>query len=109
MRPLILDIWQFYRSERLYLLQIVKAILSSSLTEEGAHLADAGVCEMLADIKPQLLDQLRAAVQERPPPAEGSEALGPALSRTCRRAWIHFNLREVRILHSATEIVQEMK
>jgi hypothetical protein len=33
----MLDIWQFYRSERLYLLQITKEMLSSSLmTEEDS-------------------------------------------------------------------------
>ncbi len=34
---MMLDIWQFYRSERLYLLQITKEMLSSSLmTEEDS-------------------------------------------------------------------------
>lgn len=105
-RPLILDIWQFYRSERLYLLQIIKEILSSSLTEPDDDDAsgETDVRHMLTAIKRQLFDQLRAAVQERPPAAAAdgsgggggwSEQLGPVLGRTCRRSWIHFNLREV--------------
>ena len=101
MRPLILDIWQFYRAERLYLLQIIKEILSHSPPDDGA-VGDAGVLaairrRMSPGLKGKLIDQLRAAVKERPPTDGSSEQLGPALGRTCKRAWIHFNLREVFI------------
>ena len=67
-------------------------LLTGDTNEAGG---DIEVRIMLADIKPQLMDQLRAAVAERAPADAGSELLGPGLGRSCRRAWIHFNLREV--------------
>jgi hypothetical protein len=50
---------------------------------------------MLGAIKRQLLDQLRAALREKEGGSGLGDLLGPALARSCRRSWIHFNLREV--------------
>jgi hypothetical protein len=53
------------------------------------------VRHMLGAIKRQLLDQLRAALREKEGGSGLGDLLGPALARSCRRSWIHFNLREV--------------
>jgi hypothetical protein len=50
---------------------------------------------MLGAIKRQLLEQLRAALREKEGGSGLGDLLGPALARSCRRSWIHFNLREV--------------
>jgi hypothetical protein len=48
----MLDIWQFYRSERLYLLQITKEMLSSSLMTEE----DSGDSEVaMSTLAPRIL------------------------------------------------------
>lgn len=36
-RPLLLDLWQFYRAERLYLLRLLKEILSHSHDVNHPH------------------------------------------------------------------------
>ncbi len=53
------------------------------------------VRHMLGAIKRQLLEQLRSALREKEGGSGLGDLLGPALARSCRRSWIHFNLREV--------------
>jgi len=95
-KPLILDIWQFYRAERLYLLQIIKQILSHKHVAQGELATTmATVLKSLDSGQPlltSLLNQLKTVIKERAPEVE---VLGPTLAQSCRNSWIHFNLREV--------------
>lgn len=92
-KPLILDVWQFYRAERLYLLQIIKQIISLNHdTQSNPQLAKAmKTLDSGSGLHKSLSDQLSAVTKEKAP---DTEALGPSLGNTCRSAWIHFNLRE---------------
>jgi len=109
-KPLILDIWQFYRAERLYLLQIIKQILTLNQSSKDAHNQSGDVTNKVSNdfapilskvlktldsgqggLRACLTDQLTAVTKEKEPE---TEALGPSLGATCRNAWIHFNLRE---------------
>jgi len=94
-KPLILDIWQFYRAERLYLLQVLKEVLTYH--NDGKN-ENREVFEKVFDkidddgkLKQKLVNQFKAVIKEKPPK---TDTLGSQLATSCRRSWTHFNLRE---------------
>ena len=94
-KPLILDIWQFYRAERLYLLQVLKEVLTyhNEIKNENREVFEK-VFEKIDDngkLKQSLVDQFKSVIKEKPPKTDG---LGCQLAATCRKSWTHFNLRE---------------
>uniref|UniRef100_A0A0K2V9Y5 Nucleoporin NUP188 n=1 Tax=Lepeophtheirus salmonis TaxID=72036 RepID=A0A0K2V9Y5_LEPSM len=85
-KPLIVDIWQFYRAERLYLLQVLKQILSHQSNASHKHY-DA--FKYLLDLwkkdslKESLISQLKSVFEE-----EWNK------SSDLKFTWIKYNLRE---------------
>lgn len=94
-KPLILDIWQFYRAERLYLLQVLKEVLSyyNSSDHKNSEVFASIIDKVDAKgrLKKQLLDQFAQVIKEKCPL---TESLGSFLASSCRSSWMHFNLRE---------------
>lgn len=95
-KPLLLDIWQFYRAERLYLLQILKEILISHSNEQNIHqFVFVKVLDKIdenSQLKQNLIDQFESVIQEVTPKTES--ILGSSLTQSYRRSWTHFHLRE---------------
>ena len=93
-RPLLLDIWQFYRAERLYLLQVLKEILTFFNNPESPNQVVfeevLGAIEGSTGLRGRLVEQLEKVLKEEAPLLEHLGSLGPV----CRKNWIHFNLRE---------------
>eukprot|EP00092_Neocalanus_flemingeri_P011668 GFUD01012572.1.p1 GENE.GFUD01012572.1~~GFUD01012572.1.p1 ORF type:complete len:1697 (+),score=556.35 GFUD01012572.1:89-5179(+) len=94
-KPLMVDIWQFYRAERLYLLQVLKEVLTHHNDGENDN---REVFEKVFDkidsdgkLKQQLVDQFKTVIKEKPPK---TEHFGSQLATSCRQSWTHFNLRE---------------
>lgn len=96
-KPLLVDIWQFYRAERLYILRILKGLLSiicSPEEESDEHF------KVFKDIYSQLvkkglyrslLDQLKSVIEE---PLPTRESHGRHFTSDLQKSWLHFNLRE---------------
>eukprot|EP00090_Calanus_glacialis_P005097 TRINITY_DN13917_c0_g1_i1.p1 TRINITY_DN13917_c0_g1~~TRINITY_DN13917_c0_g1_i1.p1 ORF type:complete len:1697 (-),score=641.63 TRINITY_DN13917_c0_g1_i1:67-5157(-) len=94
-KPLMVDIWQFYRAERLYLLQVLKEVLTY---HNDAKNNNREVFEKVFDkidddgkLKQNLIDQFKTVIKEKPPK---TDSLGSQLATSCRKSWTHFNLRE---------------
>ena len=93
-RPLLLDIWHFHRAERLYLLQVLKDILTFFNDRESVN---QPVFETVLEaveggegLRGRLVAQLEGVMAEAAPRTASLGALAPS----CRKSWIHFNLRE---------------
>lgn len=94
-RSLLQDIWRFYRAERIYLLQILKEIVSHSVNLDHPHHKEL---DKLMDklngrdqFKTALLGQLRAVITEPPP---GYERNGKHFGGELQTEWVRVNLRE---------------
>ena len=94
-RPLLLDIWQFHRAERLYLLQVLKDVLTGfNDTTSPNQAVFEKVFEHLEEgegLRANLLKQFEGVLKESAP---DTSSLGTGLATSCRKAWLHFNLRE---------------
>jgi len=94
-KPLMVDIWQFYRAERLYLLQVLKEVLThhNDADNETREVFEKVFEKIDSDgeLKNQLVDQFKAVIKEKPPK---TDSLGFQLASSCRKSWTHFNLRE---------------
>ena len=93
--PLLLDIWQFYRAERLYLLQVLKQVISHARDPQHPHqetfqsfLQDL---EKEGDLKNMIFRQMRSVMKE---PVPNRESHGTHFSPQCVNSWLHSNLRE---------------
>jgi len=91
--PLLLDIWQFYRAERLYLLQIIKHILAGKSDPDCPEYLDKA-SKLLDSTKLNklLIKQIESVTKEKKP---NTDVLSSSLGKTCSSLWIHFNLREI--------------
>lgn len=93
--PLMNDIWQFYRAERLYLLQIIKEILCHASNPSHPHRAQfqKEVDHWLEDDKfmKNLQAQLKAVINESVPSVQ---TRGKYFNATNLQSWVHFSLRE---------------
>ncbi len=92
-RPLMVDVWQFYRAERLYLLQVLKELLTHSCNCSHRHRAQfASVLDALdageGALGKSLLKQLETSLSESPPPPASKE------TSFCAHSWARFSLRE---------------
>ena len=94
-KPLIADIWHFYRAERLYLLQVLKEVITNHNNEDHENKA---VFEKVFEnidfegkLKDELVEQFREVIKEKSPV---TEILGSQLGAGIRKSWTHFNLRE---------------
>ena len=67
-RPLLLDIWQFYRAERLYLLQVLKEILTFFNNPESPNQVVfeevLGAIEGSTGLRGRLVEQLEKVLKE---------------------------------------------
>ena len=94
-KPLLVDIWHFYRAERLYLLQVLKEVITHHNNPDHDHreVFDK-VFEKIdteGKMKHELVEQFKEVIQEKPP---STELLGSQLGGNVKKSWIHFNLRE---------------
>eukprot|EP00095_Tigriopus_kingsejongensis_P005661 maker-scaffold209_size256900-snap-gene-1.27 protein:Tk05661 transcript:maker-scaffold209_size256900-snap-gene-1.27-mRNA-1 annotation:"nucleoporin nup188 homolog" len=93
--PLLNDIWQFYRAERLYLLQIIKEILAHASHSEHPHQKQfqSAVKPWLAgdQFRQGILDQLQAVIRE---PVPSTQSRGRFFTQSNLQSWVHFSLRE---------------
>ena len=94
-KPLIADIWHFYRAERLYLLQVLKEVITNHNNEDHENKA---VFEKVFEkidfegkLKHELVEQFREVIKEKSPV---TDILGSQLGAGIRKSWTHFNLRE---------------
>ena len=94
-KPLLVDIWHFYRAERLYLLQVLKEVITHHNNEEHEN---REVFEKVFDkidkdgrMKHELVEQLKEVISEESP---NTETLGYVLGAAVKKSWTHFNLRE---------------
>ncbi len=95
-KPLLCDIWQFYQAERLYILRILKEILTQlNLKTDSKHLPTLREAFKKLDeknqLKDSLIDQLKSVIEAEPP---NSVKNGKHFSKDLTSAWLHFNLRE---------------
>ncbi len=94
-KPLLLDVWQFYRAERLYLLRVLKELLTHACNP--AHRHQQQFAQTLDDLRKDerlwksLVSQLRSVIHEEVPSVETH---GPYFTEQCAKTWVHFNLRE---------------
>ncbi|TRY70692.1 hypothetical protein TCAL_16356 [Tigriopus californicus] len=93
--PLMNDIWQFYRAERLYLLQVIKEILCHSSNPGHPHQEQfqKEVDHWLEDDKfmKNLQAQLKSVIHESVP---SIQTRGKYFNATNLQSWVHFSLRE---------------
>ena len=94
-KPLLVDIWHFYRAERLYLLQVLKEVITHHNNEEHEN---REVFEKVFEkidkdgrMKHELVEQFKEVLSESSP---SSESLGSQLGVSIKKSWRHFNLRE---------------
>ena len=95
-RTLLQDIWRFYRSERIYLVQILKEIVSHSVNLDHPHQKEL---DQLMDqlngrdqFKRLLLEQLKEVIREPIPCYYQSH--GGNVDEHQLHEWARFNLRE---------------
>ena len=94
-KPLLCDIWQFYQAERLYILRILKEILTQlNLKVDSKHTETfKDIFKKLDEkgrLKRSLTDQLRFVIEAEPP---SSAKNGKHFSKDLVSAWTHYNLR----------------
>lgn len=82
------DIWQFHQSEKLYLLRVIKEILTQICSKDCKPVFKDFFHKLGADsLKSSLIDQLKSAI-ESPIPAKDK-----FFSNELIQASTHFNLR----------------
>ena len=115
-KHLLVDIWQFYRAERLYILRVVKEILSH--TNNSAHKHQETFLSIFKklkekDLKGSLIRQFCSTIGCKYEQSEGDNAQGRIIPSSDNvgtlplhfrddlgKAWVHFTLREqVELLH----------
>ena len=94
-KPLIVDIWHFYRAERLYLLQVLKEVLTHHNDDDHDKKA---VFEKVFEkidaegkLKHELVEQFKDVIKEKSP---NTEQVGSQLGGGLKKSWTQFNLRE---------------
>ena len=94
-KPLLVDIWHFYRAERLYLLQVLKEVITHHNNEdhENREVFEKVFEKIDKDgrMKHELVEQLKDVISEESP---NTETLGYVLGAAVKKSWTHFNLRE---------------
>ena len=90
-KPLIVDIWHFYRAERLYLLQVIKEVIThNNNTDHENQEVFAKVFEKFVsnqEIKHDLVDQYKEVIGEKAP---NTDILGSHLGAGVKKSWTHF-------------------
>lgn len=94
-KPLLVDIWHFYRAERLYLLQVLKEVITHHNNEDHENREVFEIVFEKIDkegrMKHELVEQFKEVISETPP---STESLGSQLGANVKKSWTHFNLRE---------------
>ena len=94
-KPLIVDIWHFYRAERLYLLQVLKEVITHHNDQDHDHreVFEKVFEKIDADgkLKHELVEQYKDVIKEKSP---NTDIIGSQLGGNVRKSWLLFNLRE---------------
>ena len=93
-KPLLNDIWQFHQAEKLYILRIIKEILTQKCSIDSTSRHFEVYNDIFAELdkngqlKDSLIKQFQSLIEINPPTKD------KFFTSDTIQAWAHFNLRQ---------------